>query len=506
MRDIVLTFAAFVTLSCGSVVRSQTPDRKPANPTAPTSWPMFGGNPSRNMVNDRDRGLPTDWSTEDGKTKNIHWTADIGGKSFGSPIIAGGKVLVATHTRTHRIRGVADNVSLILAYRETDGKLLWHNAHPFPEKRLGSWWSFMGAPSNPAVDGEGIYYVTPACVLVRADLDTGKIRWQYDMARELKVHSGLGTFWSTPPQASPLIIGNRVFVTTNNGCVDDIAKWPAPVANPEAPSFIALDKNTGKLLWQSNRPGKRILDGSWASPVFTDIGGIPQVIFAGGDGVVYSFVPESGELIWKCDCILNRNHDEGTDNSIVATPAIAGDKLFVCLGRTGEFSGRPEACYLLCLDLRKKGDVSLKSYDARDAANRTSALVWSYGGPIVPRPAKGRSRIFHNSLATPAIQDGLLYISEENGYLHCLDAATGRRVWMHDFRTGTWGSPYWADDRIFVGSDAGITIFAHGRELKVLNTIETEGGCNYITPSSANGSLYIASGTTLFCVKNSNDQ
>ena len=41
--------------------------------------------------------------------------------------------------------------------------------------------------------------------------------------------------------------------------------WPAvPVRNipsPDAPSMICLDKNTGKLVWRNNDPGKNIMHG-----------------------------------------------------------------------------------------------------------------------------------------------------------------------------------------------------------------------------------------------------
>ena len=49
-------------------------DLRPWNGT----WPMFGGNPSRNMVNEVDRNLPADWCVEEGKLKNIAWQADLG--------------------------------------------------------------------------------------------------------------------------------------------------------------------------------------------------------------------------------------------------------------------------------------------------------------------------------------------------------------------------------------------------------------------------------------------
>src|SRR5262245_3244924 len=36
-------------------------------------WLMFGGSPSRNMVNPLDKDIPTEWSVEQGQEKNIKW-------------------------------------------------------------------------------------------------------------------------------------------------------------------------------------------------------------------------------------------------------------------------------------------------------------------------------------------------------------------------------------------------------------------------------------------------
>ena len=62
----------------------------------------------------------------------------------------------------------------------------------------------------------------------------------------------------------------------------------------------------GKVLWTDKSPGLNILHGQWSSPTYGVLGGVPQVIFAGGDGWVYSFAPEgdgkgNAKLLWKFD-------------------------------------------------------------------------------------------------------------------------------------------------------------------------------------------------------------
>ena len=96
---------------------------------------------------------------------------------------------------------------------------------------------------------------------------------------------------------SPLVVGDLVFAETSNGIDGDHEKVP----RPEAPSFIAADKRTGKLVWKDASPGKGILHGQWSSPSYGVIGGVPQVIFPGGDGWLRAFDPAGGRPLWKLD-------------------------------------------------------------------------------------------------------------------------------------------------------------------------------------------------------------
>ena len=107
------------------------------------------------------------------------------------------------------------------------------------------------------------------------------IIWEFDMIKELNV------FPHNMSACSPLIVGDILYVVTANGVDEGHINIPSP----EAPSFIALDKKTGKLLWKSNAPGKNIMHGQWSNPVYGEINGVRQVIFPGGDGWLRGFVP-----------------------------------------------------------------------------------------------------------------------------------------------------------------------------------------------------------------------
>jgi len=458
------------------------------------SWPMFGGSPGRNMVNVNERYLPADWCIAEGKRKNIKWAAELGAQTIGSPVVADGKVFVATNNAKPRDPRVQGHKAVLMVFRESDGQFLWQIAHDVPAHYHG----FSGAlPSTPAVIGDRLYYVT-AGEVVCADAGHGMIQWRYDMIKELNVHpyrewcpERVST-WS-----SPLVVGDHVFAATGNGIDVD-----GNLVAPKAPSFIALDKRTGKLVWQSNLPGANIIEGGWSSPVFANHGGRPQVIFAGGDGVIYSFVPETGALLWKCDCLPARKErrEKEIDNQFVGTPVVVGDKLYVGMGLVPGGPGRTRWSYFLCLDITRKGDVSLKSYDAKAASNKGSALVWAFGGPAEPRPERGPSYYFGPTVSTAAVHQGLVYITEQNGYLHCLDSVTGSRIWVYDLVVSFVGSPYLVDGRVYVGTEDGeVLIFAHQRAARIHATIDMEESI-HTTPVAANGTLFVATRSKLFAI------
>jgi len=490
-----LTIAFFMLSGChetcqkgpGSAPVATTAQPDPA-PTGKTTWPLFGGTPSRNMVNPTDKGIPIDWSIEPGKEKNILWQADLGTKTYGGPIVARGKVYVGTNNKKPRDKKLVDskgaplNMSVLMAFDEETGKFLWQNAHPIPEEEVFNEVKDLGLFSTPAVDGDRIYYVLPDCVVVCAHADTGKVLWQYDMRKEFKVmpfHCG---------NCSPLVVGERVFVVTGNG-TDEEGK----VAKPDAPSFIALTKK-GELAWKSSLPGKNVIEGQWSNPAYGVINGKPQVIFPGGDAVIYSFEPETGKLIWKFNCHPKqaRKSVDAIENYIVATPVIHDNKVFVGMGMYPDNPRANKSGYFLCIDAAKTGDVSLGSKD--------SALVWAYGGIIEPRPKQGRAAIFSRTISTCAIYDGLVYIPEETGYMNCLDAKTGKSQWVHDFKTTIWGSSYYVDGHVYVGTEDGeIVIFQAGNKLKIVAKIDMDEGLNG-TPVVAGGVLFVATRTKLYAI------
>ena len=86
------------------------------------------------------------------------------------------------------------------------------------------------------------------------------------------------------------------------------------------------------------------------------------------------------------------------------------------------------------------------------------------------------------------------------GRLHCLDAASGRCLWIHETESMVWGSTLVADGKVYLPTAKYLWILAAGKEKRVLGRINL-GSPVWATPVAANGILYVASKNYLWAVK-----
>jgi outer membrane protein assembly factor BamB len=459
---------------------------------------------SRNMVNTIDKNLPADWSVQEGATKNVKWAVKIGRERTGylPPAISGGKLFIATNNTAPSDPKVKGNKAIMKCLREADGQFLWQIVHDPPPPQLGTGPGGRadedGLLSTPFVEENRLYYVAPAGEVVCADTD-GKIIWRYDMMKELKV---VPCYCS---MCCPLVVGDRVFVVTGNGVDPNTGK----VVSPGAPSFAAFEKKTGKLSWSCNLPGANILDGQWTSPAFTMAGGKAQVIFPGGDGLLYSLNPDTGDLIWKFDCNPKsakvKKTGRDAPNYLLAAPVVYEDKVYIGVGHNPEGGPGAHVGHFWCIDATKTGDVSPVegNLDPRAEANKKSALVWHYGGLVLPEPKRARREVFGFTLSTSSIHDGLVYISEFDGILHCLDAKTGQKQWEFDLLTSVWSSPYYVAGTVYLGADNGeLAVFPAGKAPPRKEDVKKfEVGSSVKAPVVVvNGTLYVTTGTHLYAI------
>ncbi len=516
-------------LSGPSAARNKSAAPGKAAGTEDGGWLMYGGSVSRNMVNARVKGLPAEWDIgnpkKKDKGKNIKWVAELGSKSYGGPIVAGGKVIIGTNNQKPRNpkdrkpSGEPIDLGVIMCFDEANGTFLWQETFRKLPSGLVNDWPKEGICSTPVVEGDRMYYVSNRCEVVCSDLN-GKIHWKLDMMGKL------GVFPHNLSVCSPLLVGDKLFVVTANGVDEDHINVPAP----KAPSFIRVNKHTGNVEWQDNRTtirltevpkkgrqkdffkqlvnrGELIQHGQWSNPAYGVVNGKPQVVFPGGNGWIYAFNPDTGKLIWKFDCNPKGSTYElggkGTRSDFIATPVIYKNRVYIGTGQDPEHEYG--VGHLWCIDMTKEGDVSpdlvvdAEVWPPKTKPNPNSAKVWHFGGPADPKKT-GRNYYFGRTMSTCAIHDGLVYAGELDGHIHCLDADSGKVYWSHNTKAQAWSSPYYADGKIYFGNDdQTVWVFAHGKQKRILAQNDMDGRVR-ATPVAANGTLFVITENKLYAI------
>ncbi|TWU04454.1 outer membrane protein assembly factor BamB family protein [Stieleria varia] len=502
----------------------------------------------RDHLNRRERMVPVAFDIQTGM--NIRWSAQSGSTSFSSPVFHRGKVFIGTNNTTGylpRYPSIVD-LGVLLCFDASDGSLLWQaSSEKLSTGRVHDW-PLQGIVSTPAVQDDRLWYLTNRCELACLDtqgfydqeddgvplsadvalsIKEADVVWKLDLMKELDVNP------HNASASSPVVADGRVFVVTGNGLSSD----HVTNASVDAPSFIAVDAATGALIWSDDSPSPNILHGQWGSPTYGVFQGVPQVIFPGGDGWLYSFDPAgnpdgTGKLLWKFDCNPKDSvwllGGRGTRNNLLARPTVHDGLVYVTVGQDPEHGDG--VGHVWCIDPNKSGDVSTelvfhsaspqqpiahKRVQACDAKagdftqpNRNSAMVWHYTGMDLDGDGEiADSESMHRTLSQVAIEGELAFFTDTYGLIHCVDRRTGRGHWQYDLLASTWSTPVISADHVIVtDEDGAVSAFA----LSADPTIAMPGGnplsishldsSGYATPTINNGVLYILSSKKLYAI------
>jgi outer membrane protein assembly factor BamB len=232
--------------------------------------------------------------------------------------------------------------------------------------------------------------------------------------------------------ASSLVVWrDRVFVQADQGHADDGRS-----------ELLALDAATGEVVWRVKRP----VSGSWATPALATLAGKEQLVLA-GDPFLIAYDPANGSELWRADVL---------GSELAPSPVVMGDLVIAS----------SPGIHVVAVKADGAGDVT------------ETRVVWK-DEEDVP------------DVSTPVVAGGLLYSIDTAGRFICRDAATGAKIWEHDFEEEAQASPLVAGERIYIFGQSGkVWVLEAGRELRELAAFDL-GEEVYASPAVAAGRLYL---------------
>lgn len=479
-----------------------------AGPLAAADQPQWGQAWNRNMVA-AERGLPESFDPASGR--HVKWAVPLGSESHGTPIVAGGRVYIGTNNEEPRDPEMKGDRGVLLCLDERDGSLLWQLAVPKRSEDQYFDWPRSGICSPVTVEGERLYVVNNRHQLLCLDVagisngndgpfvDEGRLATPHqcpppdfrpvlaeraerepgprdaDVIWMLDLPAEAGIWPHDGAHSSVLIHGDVLYLNTGTGVDSSHRRLP----KPEAPSLIAVDKASGRLLARERAGiGPRIFHCTWSAPALAEIGGRPQILFCGGDGVLRAFSPLEAdpapgdvatlEELWSLPLDPDapqedvhryvQNRQEGPSN-VYGMPVFAGGLIHVAGG----------------------GDIFWGKNEA-----------WLQAIDPLTRERRWSAPLERHTLSTPAVHEGRVYIADTGRMVRCVEAASGRELWSHESDGEFWASPLVADGRVYIGSRKGrFHIFADAAEKRVLSEVDL-GSPISGTATAANGVLYVA--------------
>ena len=384
-------------------------------------WPQFRGPGGEG--HSAERHLPMTWS----ETENITWKVPIAGRGWSSPVLKDDQIWATT------AESEGQSLRAVCLDRKTGRQL--HNVEVFQKENPGRInRKNSHASPTPILEGDRVYVHYGAHGTACLSVD-GKIVWQ----TVLEYNHGHG------PAGCPALFGDLLIISCDGRSNQFI---------------VALNKNTGKIAWKSDRPNGRH---SYSTPLVFEIDGQSQIVSTGGDRVT-AYVPLTGEEIWSSRYV---------GYSLVPRPVYGHGLVFICSG-----FDPPATLYAIRPD--GQGDVT------------ESHVAWSLkrGVPLSPSPL--------------LVGDELFIVSDE-GVAACLDARTGTQHWRQRLEGKFSASPVYAADRVYFLNEEGVTtVISAGPDFKRLATNQLDGR-TLASIAVSDGAIYLRTDGHVYRIESSGE-
>ena len=248
----------------------------------PGDWPQWLG-PDRNGVS-QEQDLAQSWP-KDGPP--VRWSRELGDGLSGMSV-------VGDHLYTmYSVKGT----EFVACLNANTGETVWKR---FVGDAISDHMGSDGPRSTPTVSDGIVYALSSQGMVVALDALTGSVKWRHDLTRQYGAQLPKWGYCQ-----SLLVHDGRVYV--DPGGENDHA-------------LMAFEAKTGKVAWHTGA-----YKAGYSSPVAASFGGIDQVLFFTGKGLV-STAANSGEVLWELPW-------ETSYDVSAATPQVIDDqRLFISTG------------------------------------------------------------------------------------------------------------------------------------------------------------------------------
>lgn len=412
---------------------------------AEQNWPEWRGANGQGVAAAKD--VPVEWS----ETKAVAWRTELPGRGWSTPVVWGNEIWMTTaiekaakpedaEKRLKTNTGdqpltVLESVSLrALCVARDSGKLL-HDVELLNVKEP-QWVHQLNSYASPSpVIEEGRLYahfgsLGSACL----DTKTQKLLWK---------NEDIHIMHENGPGSTPVLFEDKLIIHFDGSDQQFIA---------------ALDKNTGKLAWQTARSGKMNdraqLKKAYATPLVVQIGGKSVIVSPAADWL-YGYEPATGKELWKLPY-----GELGFSMSV--RPVADAEQIYV------------STCF-----------------------GKAQMIAFKYAGKDTPEIA-WRNNKNAPKMSSPVVSDGLLFYVDDGGIVSCIEAKTGEMLYRERLGGKFSASPILADGKLFFSSREGVvTVVQAGREFKILAQNKLDGQI-MASPIAFDGTVLIRTDKALY--------
>ncbi len=305
--------------------------------------------------------------------------------------------------------GMIDGKGFVFAF-DQNGKLRW-------KKEYGNEWTinWNGVRSTPLVFKDKIYVLSALGKLVCMNSSNGQIVWTVDVFKD---YDGRNIDWGITENL--LVEGNMVFCTPGG----------------KTANVIALDRNTGKLIWKSKGNGQKT---GYCSPILIRLAK-RNILVIQMEGSIQGIDASSGTFLWS--------HEQTNTYAVHPNVSLYSNGHVYCVsgyGRGGLMLRLSEDGQSISevwrdpkLDSRLGGVVLVNGrlYGTGDNNRKLFCIDWKTGKELYSASGLAPANIIYS--------DGLLYLYSESGKIVLVEPRPDSFSMISSFSVPYGANQHWA--------------------------------------------------------------